>query len=90
MSVERLERLQKKVEQQAMERNQSLVGSRVEILTEKWDPETRTAVGRTPQFQTVRALVAPERPDPSPGDLLWVTITQGARAGLKGNAVSHA
>ncbi|MGL3710842.1 tRNA (N6-isopentenyl adenosine(37)-C2)-methylthiotransferase MiaB [Leptospirillum ferriphilum] len=90
VSVERLERLQKKVEQQAMERNQGLVGSRVEILTEKWDPETRTAVGRTPQFLTVRALVAPERPDPSPGDLLFVTITQGARAGLKGNAVSHA
>ena len=90
VSVERLERLQKQVEQQAIKRNQSLVGSQVEVLTEKWDPETRTAVGRTPQFLTVRAHVAPEHLDPTPGDLLSVTITQGARAGLKGNADSHA
>ena len=90
VSVERLERLQKRVEQQSMERNQSLVGTEIEILTEKWDPETRTAFGRTPQFMTVRAIVSPDQSDPVPGDLLTVHISQAARAGLKGNASPHA
>ena len=90
VSVERLERLQKRIEQQAMERNQTLVGSDVEILTEKWDPETRIAVGRTPQFLTVRAAVAPEDADPALGSLLPVRIEQAARAGLKGKALPHA
>jgi|UniRef100_A0A7C3LZ00 tRNA-2-methylthio-N6-dimethylallyladenosine synthase len=84
VSVERLERLQKLVEKQAEARNGKLVGQEVEILVEKWDEETSTAIGRTPQFQTVRAHVdAPSAP-PLPGDLVPVRITQASRTGLRG------
>ena len=84
VAVERLERLQKLVEKQAEARNGKLVGQEVEILVEKWDEENSMAIGRTPQFQTVRAHVdAPSSP-PFPGDLVPVRITQASRTGLRG------
>ncbi|MHB8543228.1 MAG: tRNA (N6-isopentenyl adenosine(37)-C2)-methylthiotransferase MiaB [Leptospirales bacterium] len=90
VSVERLERLQKIVESQSASRNEAQIGKTVQILVEKWDPETRVAIGRTPQFQNVRGVVPDTLEDPDLGDLLAVRIEIASKTGLKGACTARA
>lgn len=90
VSVERLERLQKLVESQSATRNEAQIGKNVQILVEKWDPETRMAIGRTPQFQNVRGIVPESSEDPALGDLLTVRIEVASKTGLKGACTARA
>lgn len=90
VSVERLERLQKLVESQSARRNEAQIGKTVEILVEKWDPETRMVIGRTPQFQNVRGVLPLSSADPSLGDLVTVRIEIASKTGLKGACTGRA
>ncbi|MHB1285410.1 MAG: tRNA (N6-isopentenyl adenosine(37)-C2)-methylthiotransferase MiaB [Leptospirales bacterium] len=90
VSVERLERLQKLVESQSSRRNEAQMGQTVEILVEKWDPENRIAMGRTPQFQNVRGILPPSWGTPELGDLLRINIEVASKSGLKGTCTGCA
>lgn len=88
VSVARLERLQAKIEEQATERNRSMEGSVVEVLVETWNPESGLAVGRTPQFQNVKATIPEGGRNPSVGDLVSVRIEQSSKTGVRGSTIA--
>ncbi len=87
VSVKRLERLQAQIESQSSEINRLMEGSIVEVLVEKWDPETGVAIGRTPQFRNVKTKVSGYTPPPFPGDLISVRIESSSKTGIRGTAI---
>ncbi|MHB1564809.1 MAG: tRNA (N6-isopentenyl adenosine(37)-C2)-methylthiotransferase MiaB [Leptospirillum sp.] len=96
VSVERLNRLQKRIEELVHEKNSAHIGQIIEILVDRSDPETGAVFGRAPWFQNVRAQPSftwegssVRELLPSQGSIARVRVTETTRSGFKGEWVTE-